>query len=283
MIHLVFQQANVEVLKKVQDLDITLAGNIVEIKDDFAVGPIENIDTDEGWEVRVKWWQSLLEQSPYATENLAGSFDDRQTILEIIRALEENEGEELWIWMGQNSHDVCSYYWVVAQLQKHAGKVMVLYMNNLPFLNEKGQLFYPTTLHQIQPKEFLKAKKLCRKITPSEFEIDPDEWKKLSSENAAIRILEGGKKIEGKEDSYFDSDIITGLSTDWQKGGRALHSILTKMKDKTGDVFLLSRIKKLVEDGKIEMTGDPAKGWKEFELRLPTSPSEAVLPNDNNS
>ncbi|MEO6070944.1 MAG: DUF1835 domain-containing protein [Chitinophagaceae bacterium] len=283
MIHLVFQQANVEVLKKVQDLDITLAGNIVEIKDDFAVGPIENIDTDEGWKVRVKWWQSLLEQSPYATENLAGSFDDRQTILEIKRALEENEGEELWIWMGQNSHDVCSYYWVVAQLQKHAGKVMVLYMVNLPFLNEKGQLFYPTTLHQIQPKEFLKAKKLCRKITPSEFEIDPDEWKKLSSENAAIRILEGGKKIEGKEDSYFDKDIITGLSTDWQKGGRALHSILTKMKDKTGDVFLLSRIKKLVEDGKIEMTGDPAKGWKEFELRLPTSPSEAVLPNDNNS
>ncbi len=283
MIHLVFQQANVEVLKKVQDLDITLAGNIVEIKDDFAVGPIENIDTDEGWEVRVKWWQSLLEQSPYATENLAGSFDDRQTILEIKRALEENEGEELWIWMGQNSHDVCSYYWVVAQLQKHAGKVMVLYMNNLPFLNEKGQLFYPTTLHQIQPKEFLKAKKLCRKITPSEFEIDPDEWKKLSSENAAIRILEGGKKIEGKEDSYFDKDIITGLSTDWQKGGRALHSILSKMKIKTGDVFLLSRIKKLVEDGKIEMTGDPAKGWKEFELRLPTSPSEAVLPNDNNS
>ena len=50
-------------------------------------------------------------------------------------------------------------------------------LNNLPFLNDKGQLFYPTYLNEIQPKEFLKAKKLARPITLSEFEIDPDEYR----------------------------------------------------------------------------------------------------------
>jgi hypothetical protein len=54
-------------------------------------------------------------------------------------------------------------------------------------------------LHEIQPKEFLKAKKLSRAVTLSEFEVDPDEWKRLSSENAMIRILEGGKKIAGRK------------------------------------------------------------------------------------
>jgi len=277
MIHLVFQTADVAVLKKVQELDETLAGNILEIKDDFAVGPLDNLDTDEGWTARGNWWNDLLQQSPYAADNLVGSFDDRKTVEELKRALTENEHEQLCIWMGQNGHDVCGYYWLLQQLKDFAGKVMVLYMNNLPFLNEKGQLFYPTTLHHIQPKEFLKAKKLCRKITPSEFEIDPDEWKRLVAENATIRILEGGKKIVGKEDSFYDNDIINGLTAEWQKGSRAMQSILTKMKLKTGDVFLLGRMKIMAEEGKIEMTGDPAKGWKEFEVRLKSSaPAETI-------
>jgi hypothetical protein len=149
-------------------------------------------------------------------------------------------------------------------------------MNNLPFINEKGQIFYPTNLHEILPKEFKKAKKLNRKITLSEFEVDPDEWKRLSAENALIRILEGGKKIVSKNDDFYDKDILSGLSNDWQKGNRAISSILGKMKIKTGDVFLLWRMRVLVESGLIEMNGDPAKGWKEFEIRLKTETAEVV-------
>src|SRR5690606_14715802 len=106
--------------------------------------------------------------------------------------------------MGQNAHDVCGYYWLISQLQPYQGRVVVLYMNNLPFINEKGQIFYPSCLFEIQPKEFIKAKKLNRKVTLSEFEVDPDEWRKLCSENAMVRILEGGKKIVSREESFFD-------------------------------------------------------------------------------
>jgi hypothetical protein len=37
MIHIVFEQANVAVLKSAIELDETLQGEIVEIKDDYAV------------------------------------------------------------------------------------------------------------------------------------------------------------------------------------------------------------------------------------------------------
>jgi hypothetical protein len=277
MIHCVFQQADVTTLKKVLELDDSLAGTVLEIKDEFAVGPLDNLDTEEGWNARSSWWNEQLQQSPYSAENLVGSFDDRKTVEDLKNFLNENEQEQLWIWMGQNGHDVCGYYWLVSQLKEYVGRVMILYMNNLPFLNEKGQLFYPTTLHQIQPKEFLKAKKLCRKITPSEFEIDPDEWKRLVAENATIRILEGGKKIVSKEDDFYDNDILNGLTGEWQKGNRAMQSILTKMKIKTGDVFLLGRMKKLEQADKIEINGDTAKGWKDFEVRLKIN-REAEVP-----
>jgi hypothetical protein len=41
------------------------------------------------------------------------------------------------------------------------------------------------------------------------------------------------------------------------------------MKIKTGDVFLMWRMKELIEQGKIEVLGDLNKGWKEFDVRVP--------------
>ena len=279
MIHIVFQQADITTLKKAIELDETLKGEVLEIKDDFAVGPLENIDTAEGWETRENWWKDLLAQSPYSQENLVGSSDDRKTVDDLKRKLNEDEKEIAWIWMGQNQHDVCGYYWLISQLKEYQGKVFVLYLNNLPFINEKGNIFYPTTLHEIQPKEFLKAKKLSRAVTLSEFEVDPDEWKRLSSENAMIRILEGGKKIAGQEVSFYDKDILNNLSNEFQKGNRAMATILGKMKTKTGDVFLLWRMKHLAEEGKLEINGDTTKSWKEFEVRLRAIATEVVTVN----
>ena len=110
--------------------------------------------------------------------------------------------------MGQNQHDVTGYYWLMPQLKEFQGRILILYLNNLPFINEKGQLFYPLKVHDILPKEAVKAKKLARPITLSEFEVDPDEWKRLSEENAAVRILEGGKKIAAKEIDFYDVEIL---------------------------------------------------------------------------
>lgn len=266
MIHIVFNESEVSLMKEVIDLDETLAGDVIQIKDDFAVGPLAGIDTEEGWQARVDWHRTLLQGSPYG-EELAGSFDDRETVKQLKAKLDENPAEELWIWMGQNQHDVMGYYWLMPQFKDYQGRVMILYLNNLPFINEKGQIFYPSWLHEIQPKEFVKAKKLARPITLSEFEIDPDEWRKIAEENAMVRVLEGGKKIVGKEESFYDGEILKNVTGEWQKATRVLTNTLHRMKIKTGDVFIMWRMKNLIAEGKIEVTGDMAKGWKDFDVK----------------
>ncbi|HRO71040.1 MAG TPA: DUF3658 domain-containing protein, partial [Chitinophagaceae bacterium] len=159
-------------------------------------------------------------------------------------------------------------FWLMPQFSEYAGRIMILYLNNLPFINEKGQIFYPSWLSEIQPKEFLKAKKLARPITLSEFEVDPDEWKRLVEENSMVRILEGGKKIAGKDETFYDNEILKNLAGEWQKATRVLTNTLNRMKIKTGDVFLMWRMKQLIANGKIEMTGDMNKGWKDFDVKL---------------
>jgi hypothetical protein len=287
MIHIVFQHADVHVLKEAMKLDESLQGEVIEIKDEWGVGPLKDLDTDEGWKAREDWWRELLKGSPYG-EKLVGTlpagrqgFDDRETVKSLKEKLETEIDLQAWIWMGQNQHDVTGYFWLMPQLKEFQGRIMILYLNNLPFINEKGQLFYPLTVHDILPKEAVKAKKLARPITLSEFEVDPDEWKKLSEENAAVRILEGGKKIAGKEVSFYDDEILKNITAEWQKATRVLSNTLHRMKIKTGDVFIMWRMKQLISEGKIETMGDVAGGWKEFDVRKSGVMKEEAVSEEN--
>ncbi|WP_346236844.1 DUF1835 domain-containing protein [Niabella insulamsoli] len=274
MIHIVFNEVEVELMQQVQALDESLAGRIIQIKDDYAVGPVANIYETEGYQARKEWWEKLLEGSPYKDQ--ADNVDDKLAVHHLIKALEEDETETVWIWMGQNQHDVCGYYWLMPQLREFQGRVMVLYLNNLPFINEKGQIFYPSWLSEIRPSEFLKAKKLARPITLSEFEVDPDEWAKLAQEDAMVRVLEGGKKIVSRGNDFYDAEILKHVTADWQKVSRVLQNTLHRMKIKTGDVFIMWRIKKLIEKEALIAEGDIHKDWKSFDIKLNSSEKRSV-------
>jgi hypothetical protein len=266
MIHIVFQEADVEVLQKSIELDESLQGDVILIKDDYAVGPILNIYTEEGIETRRQWWREVLAGGDYDGKVDTGEVNDNRTVADIIDRLNNDEEQFVWIWAAQNKHDVSSYYWLVGQLKDYAGRVFILYLNNLPFINTKGHIFYPTNLYDIPPTEFLKAKKLARPITLSEFEVDPDEWTKLCNEDKGIRLLEGGKKLTQKDYTFYDNELLKFITPDWQKASKLIHSYLSKATEKTGDAFLLWRIKLMITEGRIDAQGT-VKNMKDFEIK----------------
>ena len=267
MIHIVFNTADIAALEQAIELDESLSGKIIEIKDDYAVGPLMDIYEAEGYQARRDWWKEVLAHSPY--EDQLDIVDDKLTVHQLINALNHDENENIWLWMGQNAHDVSGYYWLMSQFKEYQSRIHVLYLNNLPFLNEKGQLFYPTHLSQIQSKEFLKAKKLARPITLSEFELDPDEWKKLCNENEGVRFLEGGKKLVSMHIGCYDKEILSLLTKNAQKLPSALSNIMAKLKVKLGDAFIVARLKALEEAGKLVIAGDWSKGWKDMVVQMP--------------
>lgn len=266
MVHIVFQQADVSVLQKAIDLDESLHGEIIEIKDDFAVGPLANIYETEGYQARRDWWKTLLEFSPYT--DALNIVNDKLAVHNLINVLEDNPSLQAWIWVAQNAHDVCGYYWLMSQLKDFAGRIEILFLNNLPFIDANGAIFYPQALHEILPKEFLKAKKLARQITKSEFETDPDEWEKLCDENATIRVLEGGKKIASKKEDFYDPLILQSITAEPQKLQRILNHIFSKNNLRTGDVFVVWRIIEMIKINRLESVGDWHKGWKDITIKL---------------
>jgi len=199
-----------------------------------------------------------------------GKVNDEQVLLNIKEALANDEAEHVWIWAAQNKHDVCGYYWLVGQLSAFQGRIAILYLNNLPFINEKGNIFYPDWLSQIQPREFLKAKKLARPITTSEFEVDTDEWNKIAAEGKMVRLLEGGKKLIQKDVDYYDADLTKYITADAQKANKVINAFLSKNKETTGDAFMLWRLKELAQQPHFEVQGE-LKGLKDFDIKKRTA------------
>jgi hypothetical protein len=266
MIHIVFNEADVKVLQQALDLDESLAGEIICIKDDYAVGPLNNIYVGEGIEARKQWWREVLAGGDYDGKVESGEVDDYKTVAELVGTMRRNEEEIIWIWAAQNKHDVSGYYWLLKYMQEFQGRVFILYLNNLPFINEKGNIFYPNWLHEIPAKEFLKAKKLAREITLSEFEVDPDEWTKLCNENKGIRLLEGGKKLGQEDYDFYDAELIKLITPDWQKASKIIHQYLSKSKHTTGDAYLLWRLKVLIAQNMFDVQGKVGN-MKEFEIK----------------
>lgn len=266
MIHIVFNEADIAVLEQAMELDESLKGEIFQVKDDYAIGPLKDIFTEEGIENRKNWWRTVLAGGDLDGKVDASEVDDAKLVATLIEKLNNEPEEKLWIWAAQNKHDVSGYYWLMSQLKDFQGRVYILYLNNLPFLNEKGQLFYPEWISSILPKEMLKAKKLARLITPSEFEVDPDEWNKICNEEKLVRLLEGGKKLIQKEETFYDSELKTFITGDWQKGSKIINQFLNKAKHTTGDMFLLWRLKALLATDVYDVQGE-VKNMKDFEVK----------------
>jgi Domain of unknown function (DUF1835)/Protein of unknown function len=252
MFHIVFDSGGAGLLSAAMDLDDALDGETIVIEDDYSVGPIGNLYSPEGRQERSAWWNVIREEDPAS----GTGFADDAHLQVILRRMEEEEFDQIWIWVAPNIKDVSGYYWLISQLGQFADRIYIISLNNLPFINEKGNVFYPTALSEIPAREFVKAKKLARPVTGAEFETDPDEWTKLSSENKNLRMLEGGKKIIQQNDEYYDRALLNFLQPVFQKITRTMQQFLIKSPGKANELFLTWRLKQLVDSGFAEQQGE---------------------------
>jgi len=264
--HVVFNHSDKSILEEAINLDQGLEGGVVLINDDLSLGPIVDVYSEEGIKSRKNWWYKVLHVGNEESNEEVENIEVMDVVTGLKESLQQNENAEVWIWMAPNSRDIAGYYWLLNYLVSFQGKVMVLYLNNLPFFNEKGNIFYPNYLHQIPAKEFLKARKLAREITISEFEVDKDEWQRLMNEDKGVRFFEGGKKLIQWDYDYFDSELKKHISANWQKAAKIISQYISKSKQNPGEIYLRWRLKEIIDSGYCEMQGRLGN-MKEFEVK----------------
>src|SRR5579872_1517962 len=102
MFHIVFDSKGAELLNAAMDMDEALDGEVILIQDDYSVGPIQNLLTEEGLAERKKWWDEVNQES---TGHLS-SASDTDTMKNILQRMAEEEFDQIWIWLAPNTRDL---------------------------------------------------------------------------------------------------------------------------------------------------------------------------------
>jgi len=101
-----------------------------------------------------------------------------------------------------------------------------------------------------------------------------DLWQRLRSENAPLRVVDGGELVSAPI-SFFDSLLMSFVTDNWRKVARIVGEALVAPMDNfiigPGDLFLSARVNALVESGQLEIRGQSAFEMHASEVRLPAT------------
>lgn len=235
---------------------------IICFEDQLNIGPLKKTDNKSFAEIRNEFWTEVLE-----TESVAKN--DIEVLLEISKRLHQKEVQDVVIWIAANAKDICAYYWIIFYLGHYPSQIKIINIAGLPFLNDNNSLYFPKEISELNTKEIQKALKLSRYLSPSEIETDRYEWQQMVNTNAKIRLFEGGKKIAAKDDTFFDSTLISFCTDSFQKKSKIISAAQTKEnKLQVDNLFLTWRLRILVQEGNLEINETNSKTNKEFDIRL---------------
>ncbi len=253
MFHILFEPRAAEALNAAMDLELSLEGEIVVLNDDLSLGPLSDLETPEGRQARTQWLVKVTGADP-----AAGSVaeNDGAALQQVLDRMVEEEFDQIWLWVAPNAKDLTGYFALTPKLAAFSGRIFIVSLNNLPFINEKGAVFYPTSLADIPAREFVKARKLTRMVTPAEFETDPDEWTLISQGGKNLRIWEGSRKLKQEPDDFYDERIRKSITGEWQKANRIVHQSLAKTERMPADSFVHWRLNEMQHAGLLEKQGE---------------------------
>lgn len=233
--------------------------------DDLSFGPVNPPDPV----LRNKWIEDELAQSGWidasnAPERLwdeAPLTDNRKIAWLTRRSAMEYAGFLDWLWrLGDAPCEVVELSDVkVSGQPKHGSPQPPRLAISL------GMLDHDTICHE-------KLWDLAEPLQEAARQQYRDLWQQLRSENAPLRILDGGELVSAPI-SFFDSRLTSQMTDQWQNVRRVLGQALVSGTDdciiECGDVFLLGRIVALVKSGRIELQGELGPKVSESRVRLP--------------
>jgi hypothetical protein len=260
-IHIIVSNESAKQLLAAQELNAdVLGGEVIVLNDNLSVGPIYVPEGATFTNIRDAFYQQAI-------PNWEKGISDEEKILELLEHITVDT--KVWFWMAPNVADINAYYWLLPYFMPHEGLLHTVFINKLPFFNEKNTLFYPKYFKEVLPREMVKCAKLLKDLSPADYEVDIDEWPKLCGENAMVRSHEGDKKLLSRNENHHDGYFLNQFQfgNEFTKANKVMSQALSKLSDAIPEFFLQYRFKQLIAEGKLDVNGNTEKGLKDFEVK----------------
>lgn len=164
--------------------------------------------------------------------------------LDVMRA-QIRQGMPVRIWYSKTSSELCGLYYIAHLIRDLNAEVFLV-----PAPDEAKN----NTWARIDLNEVSSMLSLAHKAEKEEMAFFAQEWERLSTENAPMRVMKNGKVISVSDD-YYDEKILSF-------SGREPISMIELIGKSLGNIpdglqiwFVRNRIYSMIESGKLKIVG----------------------------
>jgi len=222
--------------------------NMICIRDDFSIGPIRGLETNEGIQERTMWMRELLRCTALSSHADYSDWIETYINSNLDIAAQIPDNSSIIVWHGQSASDRIGLRYILYMLQNKSLQVEEV---NLP-INAGAATSEMIVDGFHTKKSIVNIQHLLK------------EWEAWSQTNSILRIMQG-EEVRSVPDSYFDELIVKHVTSEYKKATHTIGEILSD--NQINEFYLTSRIHQLVKLNKLEYIGN-LSSYREFEIRL---------------
>lgn len=187
------------------------------------------------------------------------NFDPTDTIWQMNKYNIENiktkaqNNEKIRIWYSDAPYSICGFYFMNALLKEYDCNLTAI---KLPGHKVQGDnVHFYSSWEEITAGKFSQFLEYEREISSAERKAIAERWEELKTQNDRLRAVINGNLIGVPEDFY--DYIIRKYITDSEfKVASLVGMIMLKNQLGVSDWWYLQRIKKMIEDGELEIVSN---------------------------
>ena len=244
------------------ELNIHKEEVVISFSDNFAIGPLGNLDDENGQIARHHW----LKQNIKTIEEFEDYLEEFQSAINQINSIPNDI--PIYIWISENAHEQTGLLFVMYLLRERKNSISII--NSAEFYRElfkqKAKKYIPFFSGGIILEEIMVIYKYSqdnqKNLTNIEKRHLESQWVYLSARDETLRVWVN-KAIERVSEDYFDELIIRMAKkllgkkrNGYIPSMRLVGEVYGRTFQYVGDDFLEYRLRKLIEKGIFEFEGN---------------------------
>lgn len=245
---------------------------VISFADLFSIGPIEDLQKQNGFVKRYNWLQDKLHHECEELDNFFNHYTEALLALKRI-----SETISVVIWCGDNAHEQTGLAYLLYLLRDSKNNIYImntteLYhtvnpLESLEEIKHTGQI--PVEAYKVFNEQRIGINPLTERQR-EEYEL---VWEGLTTTNGVLRIMEDGRICTVAED-YYDAAIIEAARKLQSAAGREslpsarlIGEVVGHINQYIGDSYLEYRLRYLIEKGVFEIASEDT-GMRYYKIKL---------------
>lgn len=239
MLNILFDQTFAGIIKS-RFCSFKINEEVVSIPLELSVGPIANIlfGDRNSFLTREEFLREMLSFTPdFCSYNFDEDWNYTMNSMKLVDSYPQEL--PLCIWCRWSPRDICGLFFLLSTKSILKHKLYGVFQSTYD------------VAHMENDRKCL-VKNLRREIITNDIITDAKkEWTRLCGDNKELRVLINGR-IQGVSANFFDSFLLDRLRRKEREVGYVIGELILMFGD-LHDTFLLQRIERLIQEGKVCM------------------------------